>query len=108
MPSVIPKDLILPKAARNALGPPKIVVVHEVEVEVWSCCIAGVADIGQRLAWDDLVVWQHLDRASLSVGEEGVPIVRLNDDVIAQWEETFGDGVNGVVWDASLEFEYIK
>lgn len=88
MPRIIPKDLVLPKAARNALGSPKIGIVHEVEVEVWSCWITRMADIGQRLTWENLVAWRHLDRANLSMAEEGIPIGRLNDDVIAnQWPE---------------------
>ena len=55
VPSAFLNNLILAKAAWNALGPPGIKVVHQVEVQVWSCRVAGMADIGQRLAWSDLV-----------------------------------------------------
>ena len=57
VPGAFLKNLILAKAAWNALGAPGIKVVHQVEVQVWSCRVAGMADIGQRLAWGDLVSW---------------------------------------------------
>ena len=42
-----------------------------------------MADVGQMLAWGDPVALSHLDRASLGVGKESVPIAGFEDDVVA-------------------------
>ena len=68
VPSPLAKDLVLAKAAWNALCPPWVPVVHQMEVQVRSGRVTGMAGIGKRLACGDFVTWSDLDRVGLRVG----------------------------------------
>jgi hypothetical protein len=50
VPGAFTKDFVFAKAAEDSLRFPWVLMVHELEVQVWSCTVTGMAYIGQQLA----------------------------------------------------------
>jgi hypothetical protein len=77
------KYLVVMKATRYTMRFPWILVIHQVEVQVGSCRIAGMANIDQMLAWSDFVTWRSLDRACLGMGIDCISVAALKNGVVA-------------------------